>query len=73
MTTATKHTPATPLPIGARFDGIASKWGKDAAMERAIAFQCSLVIGRDFLEPVEAFEARCPQLQEIKKWIAANK
>ena len=69
----TKHAPATPLPIKARFDFIADKWGKDSAMQRAIAFQCSLIIGRDFMEQTEAYEARCPQLQEIKQWIANNK
>jgi len=69
----TKHKPVTPLPIAARFDSIAAKWGKDAAMERAISYQCSLILGRNFMEPTESYEARCPQLQEIKQWIANNR
>ena len=57
----------------AKFDGIAAKWGKVSAMERAISYSCSLILGRNFGESVESYEARCPQLQEIKQWIKANR
>jgi hypothetical protein len=56
----------------AKFDRIAAKVGKEKALERARAYLCSLYLGRDWLETTESYEARRPEVVELKTWISKN-
>jgi hypothetical protein len=60
------------MKVTERFDRIAAKIGKEKALERAKAYSCSLILGRDFLETAESFRARSDVLREVEGWIAAN-
>jgi hypothetical protein len=58
--------------ITKRFDRIAAKAGKEAAIERARAYVAGLILGRDFMESVESYRARKPALREIESWLSEN-
>jgi hypothetical protein len=52
-----------------KFKEIAKKWGTTAAKERAMSFDASAALSREFGETAESFYKRKPELGKLHQWI----